>query len=454
MGKNFGFESNKLFWNDDTIMNKSLSWSESDYTILENFWSSLQQGYSFIPSDISEIENICIRGIESPITRSDVIGKLMNPQCHNLLSDALKKVWVPGISPDLKEKLSKIALEPDEAIRITQMTKLVINDLQSAQDTPFEHKTHFIDLIPPQRVFRREKDSQTSIPESSEPPTSFDKLNKLFKEGNITEVKNVFLDLENPEKVFTDAGSEAWALLIELADDIDTRDLACELLYKQGENIIPTIEEISHADSYSRKVIEWIQTGEKLTFKANNNRGLSQVIDKNDMNGFKTLIEHVSERNKLVKIVIEQGDRIVPMLIDMLGDSDRHIQVFAMDVLHEQGNDAVNPLMEAKLCPNPEIRKNAELLLHQHFTGESFQEYSPFQDNNPFKTLNTNNLGSENAGTSSSFNLDVDYFTEKLSKPETCMETLNSLIQIGQPSMPTLCQILVNNRRNKSNVNV
>ncbi len=462
MGKQLGFDSGSLIWDGDLNGGDHLSWSEADTHKLADFWSKVQFGESLSPADVQDSVDIFVRGIENPITRPDAIGNLMNPQCADLLEDALHQSWTPDLDMDLKDALVEIADIDDPSERTQRLGELVIRELQDGQlPAPLDVDFPGGEGDLPKNMLLRQimahiKEGELEVPaKSSDPPsTPFGKAVEAYTKGNMAEAKAVLLSTENPEQVLRDAGPEAWAMLIDFAqsNDPELGDVAFEMLHEQASDILPFLEEVAPGNPVAQEMIEWLQTGERPDIQAVIDYQLSQIASENDVDALKALIEQTPDHKILLQRVVAQGDDIRPTLIEMMGDSDRKTQVFAMDALHGQGDEAMDELLRARAHSDPTISKNADLLIHEHFTGEVDFEIAQFNhDHNPFRiNPDLTSGGSDRNIGSTSFSLDVDYFTEKLSNPESCMEALNSLVQAGPPAVPTLCQILVKTRKERS----
>lgn len=465
MGKMTGFEPGGPIKPGIDALDDA-AWSQSEKDILSGLSVKLGQGEHLSPADSPNALVLFSKGIANPSIRPEAIAWLLNPQGANLLKDVFEQTWTPDLGMHVKEELVKIANEPDEKTMIEKLGNLVAEELRKETGTTDTDKTpenipltstggglNILFLSGAALRSRTTSEVNTDI-DTSQPARSNSPLANImnaFNSGNDEQLEELLAATHKLETVLGEAGEEAWALLIDLTANPAYRGMAVELLHRQGEKIIPVLEEAGKQNPQAHQVIQWVQTGEWPQYSMAEDTQLSQTLRSGNLEPFRDLIRHTPDSQRLMGQVTARGEQMVPHLIKLLGDTDGKIRVFSMEALHQLGDEAVEDLRIAKADSNPEISKNAASLLRYHFTGELAPETgrevkaNPFQQS-PFDSA-AGSRGKGAPGGPLSFTPDIDYLKKQLSNPGTSMETLSALKQVGRPAVPVMCRLLQKSTR-------
>ncbi len=454
---------------DDFISHQDIPTLANDQ--LSEKLSKLQHNGNLSVSEEKETVNMITEKLKTPSTQAETIGKLMNPSCAKLLEDGLTQTWTPHIDIELKHKLVNIAKQQEVSERIEALIILLagspgcdipIPDQPDQPNQPNQSgrripvRTERVNEANVSHQRAETKVSRGNITEQGgEPPNRVNDFLKKCESEDFSGMKSLLIgesqdikDFSRMSEEFRLTGRDGCKVLINLADDPDVGDIALELLHDQGPEVIKIIEELAPEHSTSREVIEWQITGEKPCNSATASK-LAQIANMNDVDAFKTMYNKSSNTKALMEETVATGTTIVPLLIEMLGDNNPQYQVIAMDALHEMGSDVIYDLQLAKASTYPIVANNAETLLHYQLTGELPSELSNFTNdieppsisssvadllgNNPGNCLN-----GDGHTTISTYDI-----IDKLTSGESYMNTLNAMVQIGEPVMPVLCQMII-----------
>jgi len=242
-------------------------------------------------------------------------------------------------------------------------------------------------------------------------------------------------------------------LLIDLAgkDILDSRyqGMAVELLNRQGDAIVPVLQEAAKVNPVAGKVARFIESGEWPGHSMHLQQQLDRIMHQNDSNGIQRLMTQSADPHGLCDQLSHQGEDIVPLLIGQMENEGR-CRTIAMETLYRIGPDAIHHLRIAKSQGSDEVRNDAGKLLRLIMTGEdetfsaSGLNHNPFSAS-PFERWQDSNSpargGDKNLKAPPTLN--IDYLKFRLANPETANETLHSLNEMGQPAIHAYCRILI-----------
>lgn len=134
--------------------------------------------------------------------------------------------------------------------------------------------------------------------------------------------------------------------------------------------------------------------------------------------------------------------------LDKLASSDPRQVQSAMQMLYDWPDDEiVNTLNDAKVEADPETKDRINEIIDKRLSGEPLDQadITPPYSNPSDGDLSTldNNTVPNGAVDPNKPLLDVERLESWLSNPETAMDALNAVVQIGQPAISPLCEILL-----------
>jgi len=397
------------------------------------FSSLIQQLQDGSPiADPATATDILTSGLhDNPQLRGFVLESLVSTHNDELLESFFDTGIADDLGRDTQLELLEIAQEDDAGVQIERLVKLITTDIDQtdrSQQDDLPQVTGDGHLHDPRgRALVRDQmrgvstnpysgtgdgrptPSREDLPDDAAQgdKAMLDYLLDRAEQGDIATLARDFSEEPELWDVVRDADEAGVPVLTELANDPTHGPTAIAMLHELGDGVVAELAQTADANPGAAAAVYWLTEGEQLPPEA---------------------------------LAEQQAD----YWISRLSDGDVETRFHARQALRQLGQQAIGPLMDARA--DSDNRAVVEGLIREMVDGESSpstessSSWAPLGSDSGLLT----DLDRQPAPTSSSpLYLEPNQLRLSLADPETRLETLGILVEIGRPSVLPLCDIVM-----------
>ncbi len=391
----------------------------------DDFRDVIQQIEGGLPiDDHAAAIDILADGVhDNPELGAYVLDSLVSSNNDELLESFFDTGLADNLGPEIQSELLWITKEDDPAVQVRRLVELVTSDIDHSdraqkENLPLVQGGHSNDPLSraPARYQMRDGSTSPTTRASGDGPTNawpddalpdnrvmLDYLLNQAKQGDISTLARDFSEAPELWDVMRAADEDALPVLVELANDPTHGPMAISLLHEMGDVIMPELVQATDDNPGVAAAVYWLIEGEQMP---------SEDLAKSQAGYW----------------------------IDQLDADELETRFHARQSLLQLGQAAIGPLMDARA--NAESRDVVEGLIRQMIDGEGGPvtetegAWAPFGSESG---LLTDLVGQTSSSPSSALYLEPDQLRLSLMDPETRLDTLGLLVEIGRPAVSALC---------------